>query len=148
METRVAWYLHTLLLYVLNKEQYTGPKFSNTWHKVMDSACTAYYNMKYKFSFLRHWEKIAQFIHHDINLLQFIITVYCVPLTDWKCGLWHYSENKKHVKGRRIITRWVYWGIPWTMTILKLTVFLLYTYKIWHILRVYNHPANGGHCCL
>ena len=41
----------------------------------MGSACTAYYNMKYKFTFLRHWEKIAQFIHNDIYLLQFIITV-------------------------------------------------------------------------
>lgn len=67
MKTRAAWYLHTLLLYVLNKEQNTGPKFSNTCHRVMDSACTAYYNMKYKFSFLRHWEKIAQFIHNDIT---------------------------------------------------------------------------------
>ena len=41
----------------------------------MDSACIAYYNIKYKFSFLRQWEKIAQAIHNDIYLLQFIITL-------------------------------------------------------------------------
>jgi len=41
----------------------------------MDSAYTAYYNVKYKFSFLRQWEKIAYFIHNYIYLLQFIIAV-------------------------------------------------------------------------